>query len=118
MYVPPLIAIVDDNEDFRALMDQLLTDEGYCTLLLGRGAGAHLAIGQAQPAVVVVDLRLEGLTTGWDLLEALCADAATQPIPLILCSADTPAVARRADRLRELGCRSVSKPFDLDELLD
>ena len=114
---PPLLAIVDYDEAFREMLDAVFTEEGYRTLLLVQGSGAHAAIRQAQPDLVLLDLWLERRDAGWELVEQLCDDPATRDIPIIVCSADSQTLKTQALRMQELGCSVVAKPFDLDELL-
>ncbi len=115
--LPPLLALVEDDASLRELLDMAFQEEGYRTLVLTRAKGAHQAIREAQPAVVILDLWLEEREAGWRLLEVLCRDPVTCHLPILVCSADTPTVQAQAERLRALGCAVIAKPFDLDELL-
>ncbi len=116
--LPPLLAVVEDDASLRELLDEVFQDEGYRTLMLAQGAGAHQTIRLAQPDVVILDLWLEHRGVGWAVLEELCRDPATCHIPILLCSADTPTLQAQQEQLRELGCSVVAKPFDLAELLE
>ncbi len=113
----PLLAIVEDDDDIRQLLDALLAPEHYRTLLLARGDGAHAAIRQAQPHLILLDLWLEERETGWRLLEGLATDPATSHIPIIVCSADMTTLDTQAERVHELAVAVVEKPFDVQELL-
>ena len=112
-----LIAVVDDDAPFLDLMDLLLRDEGYRTLLRQAGDGAYDLIQAAQPDLVILDLRLERPDGGLAVLAQLRRDPATRTIPIILCTADTWYLREQGDRLREQGYALVPKPFDLDALL-
>ncbi len=112
-----LLAIVDHDPILRAVLDTAFSDEGYRTLPLARGAGAQTVIRHTQPDVVLLDLWLERRTSGWALLEGLQADPATDHIPVIVCSADTPTLEREAARVQELSCAVVAKPFELEAML-
>jgi CheY-like chemotaxis protein len=113
----PLLAIVENNESTREVLDLILTEEGYRTLLLAHGAGAHEAIRQAQPDLIILDVWLEQQDTGWLVLEQLCADPATRHLDIIVCSSDADALREQELRLRELGAVAVPKPFELEALL-
>ena len=115
--LPPLLAVVDDDDAFRELLDDLFSQDGYRTLLLAEGAGAPTVIHQAQPDLVLLDLWLEQRRGGWAVLEDLQADPVTRHIPVIVCSADAHGLRQQAERLRERGCAVLEKPFDLDDLL-
>ncbi len=113
----PLIAVVDDDAVLRDLLHELLTDEGYATLLLAETAGLVEAFRQTPPALVILDIRLEDRSAGWRVLEALRQDAVTGQVPIIVCSADRRCLEDRAAYLTALGCVVLAKPFDLDDLL-
>ncbi len=114
---PPLLAIVDYDEAFREMLDAVFTEEGYRTLLLVQGSGAHAAIRQARPDLVLLDLWLERQDSGWTLLEQVRADPATHHIPVIVCSAVPHLLPVEAEQVRELGGAIIDKPFDVEELL-
>ncbi len=113
----PLIAVVDDDAVLRDLLHELLTDEGYATLLLAETAGLVEAFRQTPPALVILDIRLEDRSAGWRVLEALRQDAVTARVPVIVCSADRRCLQDRAAALTALGCVMLEKPFNLDDLL-
>lgn len=113
----PLIAVIDDDAMLRDLLHEVLSDEGYRTLLLGETTAIVEAIHQARPQLIVLDIRLEERETGWRVLEDLRRDTVTAHLPVIICSADQRCLQERADYLDRLGCVSLEKPFDLDDLL-
>ena len=106
----PLLALVEDDDALRQVLATALTQEGYRTLLLAQGAGAYEAIRLAQPELVLLNLWLEERETGWAVVEQLRADPASRHIPVILCSADAPALAARAERVQELGVTASRPP--------
>ena len=112
-----LLAIVDYDPILRAVLDTAFSDEGYRTLPLARGAEAQAVIRHPQPDVVLLDLWLERRQSGWALLEGLRADPATDHIPVIVCSADTPTLEREAAWVQALSWAVVAKPFELDTML-
>ena len=114
---PPLLAVVDDDDDLRELLDELFRQEGYRTLQVPDSAGAQAAIRQAQPDVIFLDLWLERQDSGLALLDQLRADPATRHLPVIVCSAITQSLHVQAARVEERGCLVVAKPFDLEDLL-
>ena len=112
-----LIAVVDDDAVLRDLLHELLTDEGYATLLLGETAGLVETFRQTPPALIILDVRLEDRSAGWRVLEELRREAVTARVPVIVCSADRRCLEDRAAYLTALGCVVLEKPFDLDDLL-
>lgn len=113
----PMIAVVNDDPAFLELMQELLTDERYTTILLHEGNGAYDVIRQQKPELVILDLRLEHPEAGWKTLELLRLDPETTNIPVIICSADTRALRAKEDWLRDRDVKILEKPFNLDDLL-
>lgn len=113
----PLIAVVDDDTAFLRMMNVLLLQEGYQTLLWLHGAGAYEMIRREQPDLVILDLRMDGSRAGWQTLEQIWQDPRTAGIPVIICSADASFLRDQADRLQGRRCRLLEKPFDLEDLL-
>lgn len=115
--VAPLIAVVNNDTVFLQLMQELLAQEGYRTVICKEGDKAYQLVKDQQPALVLLDIRLEQPETGWTVLELLRLDPATRQIPVIVCSADSPFLRAKEEMLRQLGCDTLEKPFDLDTLL-
>lgn len=113
----PLIVVVEDEPTILMLIDALLTEAGYATLLITQGKDAHLQIRQAQPAAVVLDLHLEHPQAGEMVLGLLEVDPQTQHIPVVICSAYLGLPDHRAYLLREKGYHLLEKPFDPHELV-
>ena len=114
----PTIAVVNNDTDFLNLMDELLTLEGYTTIICREGDRAYALMKELHPDLIILDIRLEHAETGWNILELLRLDPATTMIPVIVCSADTPFLREKAPSLHELHCDILEKPFDLDMLLE
>ncbi len=113
-----LIAVVENNPDTLAMLDDLLTSTGYRTLLLPTAKDAHRIIRQARPALVILDLWLEDQHAGETLLGLLELDAVTRKIPVIVCSAHRDLLRTKAALFRQRGYRVLAKPFQLDDLLN
>ena len=113
----PLVAVVNNDTAFLELMNALLEDAGYTTLIHKEGDTAYQKVKQERPALLILDIRLGAPETGWNVLELLKLDPDTHSIPVIVCSADARQLREKAPRLHELGCATLEKPFDLAELL-
>jgi DNA-binding response OmpR family regulator len=113
----PLIIVVNNDTEFLDLMHDLLNMEGYRTTICKEGDKAYALIKEAQPDLVVLDIRLEHAESGWTILELLRLDPATTRIPVIVCSADSRFLRDKATSLQALRCDILEKPFDLDALL-
>src|ERR1051326_2230497 len=116
--MPKLIAVIDDDPTFLALMRELLqVEEGYAVLLLHDESMAYERVREAQPDAIMVDIRLEHVDGGWLVLRAIRSDPALARTPVIVCSGDLHAIQGHAADLRRLHCVAIPKPFDLDDLL-
>jgi CheY-like chemotaxis protein len=95
---PPLVLVVDDVPDTRRLMRRVLERDGLAVVEAGTGEAALEAIEREHPALVVLDLRLPGIT-GFDVARWVRAHA-DQDIArtkLLACSASVqPEVQREA----------------------
>jgi two-component system nitrogen regulation response regulator NtrX len=113
----PLIAVVDDDPALRQVVQDLLEDEGYATLLRAQGTGAYELIREAQPALVILDLWLEHPNAGGMVLALLELDEATNHIPVIVCSGYMQLYRDQQTLLRGKGYVLLEKPFSVEALL-
>jgi CheY-like chemotaxis protein len=95
---PPLVLVVDDVPDTRRLMRRILERIGLAVVEADTGEAALEVIERRRPAVVVLDLRLPGMT-GFDVARWVRAHA-DQDIArtsLLACSASVqPEIQREA----------------------
>ncbi len=113
----PLIAIVNDDTIFLSLMNDLLSEEGYRTVLINTSDKAYKEIRKLKPALVILDIVMDKPESGWTVLELLQLDPETTNIPVILASADARFIREKRDWLEQHGIDSIEKPFNLDDLL-
>ena len=110
------VLIVDDDPATARLLASIIEEIGVRPVLAQRHAEAMAAARACPPAVVLLDLRLTG-RDGLDLLRELRADAALAAVPAIGVTAGRTTDERVA--AFAAACDDfVSKPFELDELLD
>ncbi len=112
-----LIAVVDDEAAFTDMVCELLADEGYATIYTHTPAEAYPLIRDAQPDVVILDIRMGKPDAGIDILTMLWLDSRTVRIPVIICSADS-TFLQTMDGYLQGNCYALPKPFTLDALLD
>ena len=113
------IALIDEDTALLSLMHQLLAQfEGYDVLICTEGDQAFRFVQEHRPDLVLLDVRMGADEMGWVVLEALIGDAATRPIPVIVCSAGSRDLQEREPQLREHDVDVLPKPFDLDVLLE
>ncbi len=113
---PPQIVVVDDDPMLAELMREHLTDEGYAVTTCTRGDEAFAVIRSVSPALVILDVRMAGLD-GLGVLYLLATDPQTARIPVLLCTAVSPAELQVWDEvLARRGLPVLFKPFALGGL--
>ena len=109
------ILIVDDTLPNLHLLREMLKDQGYRTRGVRDGASALRAAHANPPDLILLDIRMPGLT-GYEVCEELKADARTREIPVIFISA----ADEVWDKIRAFevgGVDYVTKPFQSQEVL-
>jgi CheY-like chemotaxis protein len=105
------ILIVDDDEDIRETLAELLELEGYATVKAANGAQALAKLRQeAAPCVILLDLMMP-VMNGFEFLATQRADAQLAAIPVLVLSAGGTSQAALA------GTEFFAKPVDLARLL-
>ena len=112
----PHILVVNDSSEFLTLMQDVLTDEGYQVTLGEYGGGVRELASRLRPDLIILDVRLPDMT-GFEVLNVLRLDPATESIAVLLCTAAVRDVQAQEPLLRERGVPVLFKPFDLDDLL-
>jgi putative two-component system response regulator len=81
--LPALILIVDDELDFRELMQRAMTREGYRVILASSGLEALEKVEKERPDLVLLDIQMPGLN-GDQVCQQLKSDPRTRMIPVVL----------------------------------
>lgn len=110
------IANINNDTDFLTLMNEVLTDRGWQTVVCRESNIAHTTIKEENPDLVILDIRMESPESGWNVLELLKLDRQTRDLPVIVCSAAAADLAAREEWLRAHGVYTLPKPFDLEDL--
>ena len=107
------ILIVDDDVATTQFIIEALHDEGYAARGVHNGLDAIAALDSARPDLVLIDLRMPGMS-GEQLLDYFRTHG-WQDVPVIIMTADS----RASRALSERGLDNcLLKPFTLDDLLD
>jgi CheY-like chemotaxis protein len=106
------VLIVEDEDDLRQMMAQMLAIEGFkaATVTNGREALAYLELGD-YPEVILLDLMMP-VMDGWEFSHRQQSDPRLKDVPVIVLSA--------LDAGRAAGVRSAAflkKPLDFDLML-
>jgi CheY-like chemotaxis protein len=114
----PRIAVIDDDRSCLLLVQELLEEEGFDVAVCDDLRDAYQFIKTCQPDVVVLDLIQERKPIGLAVLAALAEDRHLRGLPLIVVSADALRLRHLGRGLQDEGVAVLSKPFDLQELID
>jgi CheY-like chemotaxis protein len=108
-----LVLVVDDDQDAREAMAELLQIQGYEVLAAGNGQEALELLKVENPCVVLLDLMMP-VISGWEFLRHRKAQPKLAKIPVIV----TSAVIDRAASAHAEGANEVLlKPVDIEKLL-
>lgn len=107
------ILVVEDDEEIRDLIQDVLEEQGYDVVPAGNGMQAleYLrAADEVRPAVIILDLMMP-LVTGWQVLQEIRADPGLADLPVVVLTA--------VDRDRPRGVAAlIRKPFNMLSLVD
>jgi two-component system, OmpR family, alkaline phosphatase synthesis response regulator PhoP len=107
------ILIIEDDRAVQRALKRLFEPEGYTVISAYDGRSALAGFQASSPSVVILDLRLPGIT-GTDLCCTIKRNAPSLPLLVLSAAAD---VADKV-KLLELGADDyVTKPFSPRELL-
>jgi DNA-binding response OmpR family regulator len=109
------ILIVEDDPDIRLLASAVLSGAGYTVHEAASGEAAIDFVRSEQPLLVLLDIRLPGVS-GYEVCRAL-RDRFRAAVPIIFMSAERKEVFDRAVGRMLGGDDFVMKPFTNDELL-
>jgi DNA-binding NtrC family response regulator len=107
------VLVVDDDPDMRALLTDVLSDEGYAVEQVANGAEALIRLRTESFAAIVLDKNMPGLS-GLDLLPGLRTICPETPIIMITAFGD---VATYVDAMEKGAFTYIFKPFRMEELL-
>ena len=89
-----LILIVEDNEQNRKLVRDVLRFKGYQTIEVETGEDSIRLARERHPKLVLMDIQLPGIN-GIEALRRLRADPVTQGIPVMAMTASTMTAGQR-----------------------
>jgi two-component system OmpR family response regulator len=112
----PLVLVVEDDPDLGDTIVSFLREEGLDAKLARDGDQAMRLVDQLNPSAMILDLMMPR-RDGFSVLRELRADGRITNLPVIVVTA----IFGLSERLyaTELGAADyVTKPFELDELLE
>jgi DNA-binding response OmpR family regulator len=107
------VLVVEDDSPIRALVSDLLHEEGYNVVQASDGFEALNQLRSMRPDLIVLDLMLPGMT-GWQFLERSQEQLEQGNIPVLILSA----VSGQDNDSSSLGVAAwLNKPIDVDRFL-
>ena len=111
-----LILIVEDNENNRMLVRDVLQSRGYQTAETDSGEEGVRLARERRPALILMDIQLPGMN-GMEALKLLRADAATRDIPVMAVTAS--AMTQDRHKIMAAGFDAYqSKPINVREFIE
>ena len=110
------VMIVDDDADARALMEEILTDEGYELIKVSNATEVGLKAAQLSPDLILLDFLMPELN-GFDVCRALRSNELTRSIPIMAVTC----LNKEDDIERIFECGAdeyLPKPFRVEQLQD
>ena len=109
------ILVVEDEEDNRRIMRDLLSASGYQTIEATTGDEGLATAQREVPDLILMDIQLRGLD-GYEVTRRIKADPALRHIPII--AVTSYALSGDDQKAFAVGCDGyVTKPFSPKQLL-
>jgi DNA-binding NtrC family response regulator len=106
------ILVVDDEQDIRETLKDILEKEGYEVAMAGSSSEALSIFGSVKPGLILMDVRMPKMN-GVDLLKKIREIDTQVPVAMITAYEDV----ELAEQALKLGAYDyIKKPFDLDYL--
>ncbi|AQS60404.1 response regulator [Desulforamulus ferrireducens] len=106
------ILIVDDQVGIRRLLSEALADEGYQVKMAGSGAEALNILSSTLPSLILLDLKMPGMT-GLETLQEIRKHHGQLTVVMMTAYSEVEIM----DQTMGLGVKHfLNKPFDLDEV--
>jgi CheY-like chemotaxis protein len=109
--LPRPLLIVEDDEVIEFALADMVTDCGYRTVAARNGVEALEVLRRERPWLILTDLVMPKMD-GYAFLNALRADPALAPIPILVVTGST-----RLDREALAGVPVFGKPIDTEALM-
>ena len=108
-----VVLVVDDDDDLRETICDVLEDDGFAAASAANGKEAlDYLRSSPRPAMILLDLSMP-VMDGVTFRELQRSDPAFAEIPVVVFSA----AASLAEKCRDLGVEVLKKPLKLEQLL-
>lgn len=110
------ILLIDDNQVILDLLQRKLAKEGFEVLACRESVKAVALCREERPDLVILDILMPG-KTGWEIMEELRADPATESVPIIISTVkNRPEDLERGRALQ--AADYIAKPYVFGDLLE
>jgi two-component system, chemotaxis family, chemotaxis protein CheY len=109
----PTVLLVDDNDDVRDGLTQLMRAEGYAVETARNGREALRVLVTVHPCIILLDLHMPDMS-GYDFRQAQVADDGLRDIPVVVYSAAHD-VREQAQRIS--AAAYAEKPIEIARLI-
>lgn len=111
----PLVAFVDDSEQSRQIMDNIITSGGYNFLEIGDSVEAIPLLLENPPKLIFIDLIMPNIN-GYELCSQIRKISSLKEVPIVIVTGNDGIVDRM--RAKVVGANNfISKPIDSSEVL-
>ncbi|MFN8522938.1 MAG: response regulator [Chloroflexota bacterium] len=112
---PPVVLIVEDDENILLSLEFALTQEGFTVRTARTGAQAITSLGTMRPGALVLDLMLPDIS-GYEVCRFVRTDPRLSGLPVLMLT------ARAQEAEREYGMAQgasdyITKPFNVASLI-
>ena len=125
MNTPPLVLIIDDDEDFHETIGAVLEAAGYAVTHARSGRQGLMLLEGSPPDAILLDVMMESSTEGYGVnfaIKNLPEYEAARDTPVIMVSNIEETPEQRFPRAEELDLirpdRYLTKPVDVGRLLE
>jgi two-component system cell cycle response regulator DivK len=109
------IVVIEDQEDLRGVLRDLLTSSGYAVAEAADGQAGVAKAQTERPYLILMDIQMP-VMDGYEASRRIKADPALKPIPIVAVSSF--AMKGDEDKARAAGCdHYVTKPYSPIQLL-
>ena len=110
------VMVVDDDPDALALMEKILSDDGFELIKVSSATEVGLKAAQLSPDLILLDFLMPEIN-GFEVCKALRENEMTRSIPIMAVTC----LSKERDIERIFACGAdeyLAKPFKVDQLLE
>jgi DNA-binding response OmpR family regulator len=109
------IVVVDDDDTLLDLVIEVFKERDWQVIPCPDPTRAIDTIKLTEPALVILDIAMGSVFSGWKVLQMLKQDLLTRTIPVLVWTG-LPALDDKQTWLNERGIKTIAKPFDIEAL--